>query len=75
MRYLRSSFINYLTNIHTCDITTLTNRSGTGIKINNGPAHSYMNMTKYITYEEILLHCNKLWLTSIPGDSDLVIED
>ena len=72
MLYKRSSFITWLSKVKDCEITPL---EGRVMKINNGPAvYAYMMVDRRdrIDYEEILKICNELYLTSIPGDKDLI---
>ena len=71
MLYTRNSFISYLTN--KCDCDTITLRDGRGLIIKNGlTAKSQMFITRNIDYEEIELHCRKLYV-GLPGNSDLEI--
>ncbi len=73
MLYTRSSFINYLINVHQCEIIDINDRKDKVITIKNGPAQAFIWATgkDQIDYEMILRVCNKLWLTDLPGDKDL----
>ena len=71
MLYTRNSFISYL--INKCDCETFPLRDGRGLLIKNGlSAKSHMIFTANIDYEEIELHCKKLYV-GLPGNSDLKI--
>ena len=67
MLYTRASFITFLTKKHDCK----TFPDEDGLVIKNGSARTYMNMTRFIDYGEIWIHCKKLYILSPPGDSEL----
>lgn len=73
MLYTRSSFINYLINVHDCEIITKSDGSDRFVHIKNGPAKAYLwaGGKDQIDYETIQIVCNKLWLPYLPGHSDL----
>lgn len=71
MLYTRTSFIKYLTEKYDCE--TFPMREGRGLIIKHGlTAKTQMFVTQNIDYEEIELHCRKLYV-GFPGNSDLVI--
>lgn len=73
MLYTRSSFIQYLREVHDCEIIPLDDSRERTLRIKNGPVSAYMFLTRKdrIDYEEIHIICNKLYLTDLPGDKDL----
>ena len=69
MLYTRASFINYLQEVHKCDIIPL--KDGKGVRIKYMNESCYFNMTGTIDYDEVYLYYQKLLLPYLPGDSDL----
>ena len=71
MRYKRSSFIKWLK--EKCDVEIQPLPDTRGVKLVNGPVHSYMFVNRHdcIEYKEIYVHCQKLYLVDLPGDKDL----
>ena len=72
MLYKRSSFIKWLKDKFDCEITPI--RDTKVLIIKNGPVSSkmWMDGKDVIDYEEIYMHYQKLYLTDMPGDKDLI---
>lgn len=72
MLYKRSAFLQLLVEKYECQTIPLS--SGRTIKIVNGPSSAFMHLDgrDVIDYEEIYLIYQKLYLSDLPGDRDLV---
>lgn len=72
MLYKRSSFITWLKDSQECEIIPL--KDARGLKIKNGPAFTFMwtDSNDRIDYEEIWMHCQKLYILEPPGDKVLI---
>jgi hypothetical protein len=72
MLYKRSSFLTYLKVKHDCTIAPI--RDTRVIVIKNGPVsvRMWVDSKDRIDYEEIWLICQKLYLTDLPGEKDLI---
>ena len=72
MLYTRSSFLKYLKEKHDCTISPI--RDTRVLVVRNGPvsARMWLDTKDRIDYEEIWLFCQKLYLTDLPGDKDLI---
>lgn len=78
--YKRSSFLSWLQDVKGCEIQPLASDDNDrrrdsfgGLLVTNGPIKCFVgtNSKDRISYEEIHLVCNKLYIDGLPGDSDL----